>query len=84
MDDKNLTTGDDIEFKNWETLHVFGTGQISALTTKTLGTLETMDWEGHERYPSEEAMYAEYKKYYGDSVGPDTEVKIISFTFNAV
>ncbi|MFT5832335.1 MAG: hypothetical protein ACI9SY_000721 [Candidatus Paceibacteria bacterium] len=84
MDDKNLTTGDDIEFKNWETLQVFVTGQISALTTKTLGSLQATDWEGHERYSSEEAMYAEYKKYYGNAVGPDTEVKIINFTFKSI
>lgn len=83
MDDKDLSTGDAIEFMNWETRQVFGTGSIAALKTKTLGTLEDTDWQGHERYPSEEAMYVEYKKYYGDSVNPDTEVKIIDFTFKA-
>jgi hypothetical protein len=37
------------------------------------------DFNGHERYESEEDMYAHYRQYYGDSVGPKTPVKIIRF-----
>lgn len=81
FDDKDLTVGDAIEFINKATLQSFGTGEITQLYTKTLGTLKESDWIGHERFSSEEVMYATYRQYYGDKVCPDTEVKIIQFTF---
>jgi len=81
-DDKNLSVGDSLEFVNWETKIPFGTGKITALKTKTLGTLEEEDWVGHEKFSSETEMYDTYKLYYGDSIGPDSEVKIIDFTFD--
>jgi uncharacterized protein YqfB (UPF0267 family) len=81
FDDKDLQKGDVLEFLNKETLKKFGTATIITLYTKTLGTLEDSDWEGHERFASDEEMYATYRQYYGDSVNPDTEVKIISFDF---
>ncbi len=83
FDDKDLTVGDGLMFVNKQTLESFGTGEITQLYTKTLGTLEESDWIGHERFASEEAMYATYRQYYGDSVSPDTEVKIIQFTFSS-
>lgn len=76
--------GDKINFVNKATLESFGTGEITQLYTKTLGTLEESDWIGHERFVSEEAMYATYRQFYGDSVTPDTEVKIIQFVFTAL
>ena len=81
FDDKDLTIGDEIEFINKETLEPFGTGKIESLYTKTLGTLEDADWEGHERFASEAEMYATYRTYYGDQVNEQSEVKIISFSF---
>ncbi len=81
FDDKNLTVGDSIEFVNKQTKEVFGTGKITNLKIKTLGTLEESDWEGHERFDSEEEMYNTYQSYYGQTVGSNTEVKIIHFTF---
>lgn len=82
LDDKDLQAGDRIEFINKETLETFGAGEITNVKTKTLGTLEESDWEGHERYGSDEEMYSTYRSYYGDKVGPDTELKIIDFIFN--
>ena len=75
--------GDELIFVNKENLESFGAGEITHLYTKTLGTLEESDWVGHERFASEEEMYATYRQYYGDSVSPETEVKIIHFTFSA-
>jgi len=83
LDDKDLTVGDGIHFMNSETQEVFGFGLRAAIKTKTLGTIGEADWDGHERYPSQDAMYAEYKNYYGDTVGPETELKIIDFTLKA-
>lgn len=81
FDDKGLHNGDELEFINKDTGETFGTAIVTSLYTKTLGTLHDQDWIGHEKYASEEEMYATYRGYYGDAVGPDTEVKILSFTF---
>jgi hypothetical protein len=83
FDDKDLTVGDELTFINKQALESFGTGKITQLYTKTLGTLEESDWVGHERFASDDVMYDTYRQYYGDSVSPDTDVKIIHFTFTA-
>jgi hypothetical protein len=81
FDDKDLATGDEVDFINWNTLEKFGEAVLEDVCDKTLGTLESEDFEGHEKYESEEKMYESYRIYYGDRVGPDTPVKIIHFTF---
>ncbi len=83
-DDKNLQTNDEIQFVNRETKQCIGIEIILHIKIKTLGTLEESDWEGHERFASEKEMYATYRLYYGDTVGPETEVKIINFSFKAI
>lgn len=81
FDDKDLQVGDVVEFVSKQTSLVIGSAVIHSLRAKTLGTLEESDWEGHERYSTETEMYKTFKGFYGDEVGPDTEVKIIDFTF---
>ena len=84
FDDKDLQSGGDLIFINKETGKEFGTAKILDVRVKTLGTLVESDWEGHERFTSEEEMYKTYRQYYGDKVGPETEVKIISFKFSGL
>lgn len=84
FDDKDLQVGDELTFINAETGKEFGKGKITGIKLKTLGTVEDEDFEGHERYNSEEEMYEHYRGYYGDKVGPDSELKIISFDFKLV
>ena len=84
FDDKELTEGDSISFVRWESGEEFGAGEIKALKVTTLGSLEEADWEGHERFASESEMYETYKQYYGPNVGPNTEVKILSFSFKSI
>jgi hypothetical protein len=81
FDDKDLTVGDELQFINKESGICFGGGTITHLYTKTLGTLDEADWLGHERFASAQVMYETYRDFYGDRVKPDTEVKIIRFTF---
>lgn len=81
FDDKNLTLEDDLIFINKENNEEFGKAKITDLKMKTLGTLSEDDWIGHEKYHSEEEMYNDFRKYYGDKVNKNTEVKIISFDF---
>lgn len=64
FDDKDLQTGDVIVFINKATGEEFGTGRITWISVRTLGTL------------TDEDMYARYKTYYPDKeVGPGTIVK---------
>jgi hypothetical protein len=79
FDDKDLCMGDTLLFLNKETGKKFRMAIITALSNKTLGSLEEVDWVGHEKFPSVEKMYATYRQYYGNKVTPDTEVKIITF-----
>ena len=81
FDDKNLKIEDELEFVNKETLETFGYAKITSLKIKTLGTLEKDDWVGHSKYSSEEEMYTDFRKFYGDNVDEDTEVKIVNFLF---
>lgn len=81
FDDKDLTVGDKLIFINKETLKEFGEAVITSLKIKTLITLTDDDWIGHEKFSSEEEMYESYKKYYGDKVNKDSEVKILTFSF---
>jgi hypothetical protein len=59
----------------------FSTATITSLKIKTLGTLVAEDWMGHEKFSSDEEMYASYRKYYGDKVDANSEVKILTFDF---
>jgi len=80
-DDKDLQVGDVIDLFVKETGFQFGVMTIIEVTTKPLCGLDESDWVGHERYTNEDEMYELFRKFYGNSVGPNTEVKIIRFTF---
>lgn len=81
FDDKDLQVGDEITCLHQKTGQPFGTATITSCNIKTLGTLTESDWVGHERYSSDAEMYATYRSYYGDQVGPDSEMKLLEFTF---
>ncbi len=88
-DDKNLSVGDDVELvdkvnsNETQTWQVIGLATIDQITEKRLGQVTKEDFEKHEVYPSNEAMYQTYQKYYGPEVSPDTPVKIVRFSFTA-
>ena len=81
FDDKDLQEGNELIFINKETTEQFGTATITSLKIRTLGTLTVDDWIGHEKFSSDEKMYASYRKYYGDKVDENSEVKILTFDF---
>lgn len=81
FDDKDLSVGDELEFLNKETGELIGKAIIDSLKVTSLGSLEASDWEGHETYGTKEDMFATYRTYYGDRVGPESELKIIHFIF---
>lgn len=79
FDDKDLQVGDTIELINSDTKEVFGEADLTDVKEKPLGQLEDVDFEGHEKFESEEKMYETYRKYYGDKVDENIIVKIIKF-----
>ena len=79
FDDKDLQVGDEVDLINWNTGEKFADAVLTEVREKQLNKLEPLDFEGHEKFESEEAMYEAYRTYYGDRVTPDTMVKIIRF-----
>jgi hypothetical protein len=79
FDDKELQKGDEVDLINWNTGEKFGEAELASVREKQMGQLEPEDFDGHEKFESEEEMYKNYRTYYGDKVGPDTMVKIIHF-----
>ncbi len=80
FDEKDLIIGDKLTFVNKETGEIFGDAIITSLVIKNLGALNDADWIGHEKFSTEE-MYKTYRKYYGDRVDENSEVKILNFEF---
>lgn len=79
FDDKDLQVGDITDFINWETGETFAQALLVHITQRTLGTIQEIDWQGHERFASEQEMYSVYKAYYGERVDENSPVKIIGF-----
>lgn len=79
FDDKNLTVGDVVDLINWNTGLAFGKAKLLDIKEKKVKDLGEEDFDGHEKYENEEAMYKELKKFYGEAVTGDTIVKIIKF-----
>lgn len=79
FDDKNLQAGDETAFVNSETGEEFARAVLTDVREKKLGEIRDSDFEGNERFESQEKMYEIYKNYYGSAVNADTVVKIIKF-----
>lgn len=86
-DDKDLSVNDKVELidkvdgNNPRTWQIFGVATINQISTKRLGDVTNTDTKGHEAFKNEQQMYETYRRYYGPSVGPDSIVKIIHFSF---
>jgi hypothetical protein len=79
FDDKDLNVGDRVSFLNWETKDEIAQAVLTEVRETTLGGLTAEDWEGHERFASDEEMLATYSLYYRRPVTLDAPVKIIKF-----
>lgn len=78
-DDKDLTTGDIVEFGNSETRELFAKSELTKVIEKPFKDLKDDEKEGHEKYKSEEELFEQFEKYYGKPVNSDTLFKIIWF-----
>ena len=78
-DDKNLTTGDIVEFANSETLEVFAKAELTKVIEKPFKDLTDEEKIGHEKYTSKEELFKTFEKYYKKPVDENTMFKIVSF-----
>ena len=78
-DEKDLSKEDIIEFINKDTMNFFATARILDVRETTLSGLTDEDWEGHEKFSSDEEMYKTYSEYYKFPVNESTILKIVSF-----
>lgn len=87
FDDKDLSVNDTIELIDKvnptkpQTWHTIGTAIIRKVIEKRLGDITAQDMEGHEKFPSQQAMLTTYRKYYGENVALTTPVKMLWFSF---
>jgi len=90
FDDKDISVGDEIELidkvdpHNRGTWYPIGVANVTSVVEKRLGAITEADYDGRERYESQDAMVSTFQKYYGPDVSLQTPVKIISFEFQPV
>lgn len=78
FDDKDLQVGDKIILatRDGDSVTNFGKAEIVKITMRTIETIQEEDYEGHE--PSKNPL-EDYRKYYGNKILPNSEVKVIKF-----
>ena len=79
FDDKNLSKGDVVSFLIWETKKEFTKAKLVDIKETTFEELTEEDWDGHEKFSSDEEMYEIYSKYYNRQVDKNSPIKIIKF-----
>ena len=84
FDDKNLSVGDHILLRNWNTKNDFAEAEIVSVKEKKLKEIEDIDYEGHEKFKNKNEMFQTYRKYYGDKATEGTIVKVISFKLTKI
>ena len=77
FDDKDLQEGERVELINWEAGTKEGEATIINLREKKFKELTEEDKEGHEKFESDEEMYATYSKYYYTTVDENTSLKLL-------
>ena len=78
-DDKNIQTGDELDFLDSDTKEKFASVRVLKVLEKPIGQLSVEEKSGHETYRSDEEMYQILGGYYGKPVDATTPVKVIWF-----
>ncbi len=71
--------GDEVSFLVWESGEEFAKARLLDIKESNLGGLTEEDWEGHEKFETDENMYITYSEYYNCEVNKDSLIKIIKF-----
>ena len=77
-DDKNISIDDKLILVDTHK-KPFGKAKVYSVVVKKFKDLTDLDWEGHEKFNSEEELYSTYSGYYNFKVTEETEVKVIKF-----
>ncbi|MBU1133255.1 ASCH domain-containing protein [Patescibacteria group bacterium] len=77
-DDKDLSVGDELSLCRMDNIE-YAKAEITWIKETTFGALTKEDKEGHEKFNSEQELYATYSKYYSTKVTPETPLKVIKF-----
>ena len=77
-DEKELSTGDELSLCH-NSGEEFARAVVLWIKETTFENLTNEDYGGHEKFKSEEEMYATYSQYYKIEVTPQTKVKVIKF-----
>lgn len=78
-DDKNLSSGDELELVDAQSLETFAKATIIEAAEKPFSDLTDEDRAGHESYLSNKDMFEWFGKCYKQAVNQDTIVKIVKF-----
>ena len=77
-DEKNLEVGDELSLC-YNDGYEFARAKIIWVKETTFKYLTEEDYEGHEKFSSEEEMYNTYSRYYNVEVAPESRVKVVKF-----
>lgn len=78
-DDKDLKTGDIVDFIRRPELDIFAKVKLIKVVEKSMSRLTENDKKGHESFESESQMYEHYSQLYKKPVSAKTPIKIIRF-----
>lgn len=78
-DDKDLRANEIVSLVRRPELVEFARAKILWVKETTFASLTEEDWEGHEKFENNEAMFNTYENYYKQKVGPGTVLKIVRF-----
>jgi hypothetical protein len=79
FDDKNISEADELILISTETKDEFAKAIVSEVKETIFGQLTEKDYEGNEKYVSDEELFKEFEKYYHRKIDWNTPVKIIRF-----
>ncbi|MFZ1626857.1 MAG: ASCH domain-containing protein [Candidatus Moraniibacteriota bacterium] len=79
FDEKNLGIGDEVQFIDADTGEPIAITVVTEMKEKKFGDIVESDFDGHNPYPSRENMLETYRGYYGEKVGWDTIIKMLTF-----
>ena len=79
INDKKDITIDDVLSLCYNDGREFARAKVLWVKETRFGYFTGEDKEGHERFSSDEEMYATYSRYYNMEVTPETEVKVIKY-----
>lgn len=77
-DEKGISPGDEISFFRKDGSE-FAKAVVISVKETSFEKLDEEDRKGHEKFASDEEMYATFSEYYKKKIAPQTKLKVIRF-----